>query len=308
MALKTWMATAMLVGLWTGSAYAEEGVLSAESEMRFKEGLDALNADKCEQARVGFLQVLSLEPDNAKVLLNLAISEDCTGHYVQALGHLKAYLASPKNDPNKVPGLKEKMFRTLWQATGHLRIFADRGESVTLEEGKLGTAPFAELVDVKPGTYKVASNGRVVHVTVAAGETADVHLASQDASSPAGRRNPYWTAEHLAGVSLGAAAVVAAGLGMGFLAAHQSHVSDGKEVAVDPFACAVTSSRACTKFDDAHSSAKTTATVSTVSFVAAGALAVGAVVLLVPWQKKEGARVRARLIPTGQGVLLDGAF
>ena len=312
---KLWIPMALTLGLWTGSARAQDDVLDAESDLRFREGLAALKADKCEQARASFLQTLAVTPEYPKVMLNLAISEHCAGRYAQALGHLKMYFANPKSDPQKVAELKDGVYKQLWQLTGHLKISANRGESVTVDGEVKGYAPLGDVVDVQPGNRLVASEGRTLEVTVAAGETKEVNVASSTAVAvtpavpPAQQtKESYWTGQHVTGVTLGGLAVVAAGLGIGFLAARESHVTDTKSIADNPNACADPTSGPCRQFGDARSSAKTAGVVSGVSFVAAGALAVGAVVLLVPWQKKEGARVSARLVPTGQGVLLDGAF
>jgi len=299
----TWIAMAVAVGMWAGPASAEEDVVRATSEARFREGLAAIKEGNCEQARVNFLQMLSLEPGNPNVLLNLAISEQCTKHSLEALRHLKEFRVNPKADQTTDHTKIQELYADLWKATGHLKISADQDAAIGVDGEASGRAPLADVVDVQPGNHLVASKGRTVRVTVAAGETKEVNLASQDSGKN------YWTPEHLTGVSLGAAAVVAAGLGIGFLAAHNSRASGANGAAADSNACRDLTSPACQSYHSAVDSAKNAKTGEIVSFVAAGALAVGAVVLLVPWQfKKEGARVRARLVPTGQGVLLDGAF
>jgi len=292
---------------------ADENVFDAMSDVRFKEGVSFYEAGKWEQCRASFLQMLGLAPGDAQVLLNLMICEQNGGHYVEALGHLKEYLASPKKDPKAAQELKGVTYVELWKTTGHLKISADRGEVIAIDDEVKGKAPL-ETIDVKPGSHRVTASGRTIDITVAAGETKDVNLASPAPVQPAVMPPPkeakesYWTGQHIAGVTAGGLAVVAAGLGVGFWAAHQSHVSDGKTYAEDANVCLQTTSDDCSQFHKARDSAKTTATVSTVSFVAAGALAVGAVVLLWPTPKKEGSRVTARVIPTCQGVLIDGAF
>jgi len=311
MKLKRWIAVSLVAGLWSEVANADESMLHATFEVRYKEGLAALKAGQCEQARISFLQLLSLDPDNAKVLLNLAIAEHCTEHYVEGLEHLKAYWASPMADlTTGSREEKQQLYDELWLATGHLRIFADQGTGVVLDgRVKLGNAPLGEVVDVTPGNHHLGAGARSENVTVAAGETKEVDLASPVVAPPAEQKKENsWTSQHVTGVALGGAAVVAAGLGVGFLVAHNGHVTDGKSAALNQEVCRDLTSASCTGYKNSVDSAKHAKTGEIVSFVAAGALAVGAVVLLVPWQKKEGARVSARLVPTSQGVLLDGAF
>jgi len=307
---KVWVAMAFAaVGLCSAPVRAEEDVRNSTSDERFKEGLAALEAGKFEQARVSFLQVLAVTPQKRTVLLNLAIAEHAGGHYVESLEHLKAYRANPNSDLNKNREIKQELYDELWNATGHLKVSADRGDDVTVNGEAKGKAPLADVVDVMPGRHRLVAGGRTVEVTVSAGETKDVNLASPVVARPAEQKKEnFWTSQHVTGVALGGAAVVAAGLGIGFGVARESHVSDMKSVAGDLTACREQTSGACQKYLDAKEGKKSATTGEVVSFVAAGALAVGAVVLLVPWQKKEGARVSARLVPTGQGIVLDGAF
>ncbi|MCL2724713.1 MAG: hypothetical protein FWD69_09785 [Polyangiaceae bacterium] len=320
MKTKTWVAVVLAVGLSAGraQAQADEDMLDAATEARIKEGMALAKAHEYAQARISFLQALGLSPGSPKVLLNLAICEQDGELYVEALGHLREYLASPRTNPRKAKRMKETMYEDLWRATGHLRISADRGEAVLLDSVKFGNAPLPEIVDVEPGRHHVTASGRTVHVTVAAGEIENVDLTSP---APVQRvmpvvlpprreaRESYWTGKHVAGVTAGGLAVVAAGVGVGFLAVRANHVSDGKSIASDPNTCVDTASEACTRLRNGQSSAKTAAVVSGVSFGAAVVLGVTAGYLLWPKHHKESSRrVHARVIPTWQGVVIDGDF
>jgi len=295
--------------MWAGHAHADEDVLDATSDMRFEEGLSALRTGKYEQARASFLQVLAVTPRKATVLWNLALAERNSGHYVEALGHLRAYFANPNADLNKNRELKQDVYRELLQATGHLKVLADGGTEIVVDGDVKGKTPLADVVDVKPGTYRVTAGSRNADVTVMAGEIKEVNLASLTPVQPVVLPPPkeakesYWTGKHIAGVTAGGLAVVAAGVGVGFLAVRSGHVADERSVASDSNACATTTSSACMQYHDARSSAKTAAIVSGVSFGVAAALGVTAGILLWPKHKE-----RARVIPTGQGILVEGVF
>ncbi|HVJ88723.1 MAG TPA: hypothetical protein VM580_02900, partial [Labilithrix sp.] len=162
---------------------AQDDVLDAAAEARFKEGLSFAKAGKYEQARASFLQTLALSPGSPKVLLNLAISEHGANKPVEALRHLRAYLGSSKVDPKKAQEIRESLYEELWRATGHLRIQAERGEAIVLDDDvKLGNAPLDDLVDVTPGKHKVSAGARSVEATALAGETKDVSLVAESAT------------------------------------------------------------------------------------------------------------------------------
>lgn len=185
----------VLVGLMAiaspSVARAQDESLDAAAEARFKEGVSYAKQGKYEQARGSFLQTLALSPGSPKVLLNLAISEHGAGRAVEALGHLKLYLASPKVDPKKAQEIRQSLYEELWRATGHLKIQADRGEALVLDgEVKLGNAPLAEVVDVASGKHRVAAGSRAVDVTVSAGETKDVLVATEPPAAVAAPIEP----------------------------------------------------------------------------------------------------------------------
>jgi len=278
--------------------------LNQEGNLLHSHHLEAEALDKFEKA-------FSVYP-SPNLLLNIAREEHLLGRTLKALRHYREALRNPLLAPGPAE-LARKYIAELEPTFARIDLKGPSGMGVTLGNEEV-TLPLPEPLDVEPGKVTAAGvmEGQRYEgsATVEAGQVATIKLRAPEAQRPEAERKEknYWTSQHITGVALGGAAVVAAGLGIGFLAAHNGHVSDGKDLLSESNACSQPSSGACAKLESAHTSAKTTGTVSTVSFIAAGALAVGAVVLLVPWQKKEGARVRARLVPTGQGALIDGAF
>ena len=185
----TLVAVAIGTMMMSSLAFAQDESLDAAAEVRFKEGVAFAKQGKYDQARGSFLQTLALSPNSPKVLLNLAISEHGAGKSVDALGHLKTYLASPKVDPKKAQEIRQSLYDELWRATGHLRIVADRGDAIVLDaDTKLGNAPLADVIDVTAGKHKLTAGSggnRTAEITVAAGETKDVSLVSEVAAPAA---------------------------------------------------------------------------------------------------------------------------
>lgn len=296
-------------------ARAGDDVLDAASEARFKEGLAFAKQGKYEQARASFLQTLVLSPRSPNVLLNLAISEHGAGHPVEALGHLKTYLALPKVDPKKAQEVKATLYEELWRATGHLKIQADRGDALVLDgDVKLGNAPLADVVDVAAGKHRVASGSRTAEVTVTAGETKDVVLvadqpaatAATPAAVPAHTEEPPPETTHssaarwIVPVGLGVAAAGALAMGVGFGSGNRSAVDKAEQIRTGAGGrpCADQASALCASYNDSLSTATTDKTWSYVGYVGAGVFAAGAIAAIVFWPRDTAkAAGRTRIIP-----------
>ena len=285
-------------------ARANGDVLDAASEARFKEGLAFAKQGKYEQARASFLQTLVLSPGSPNVLLNLAISEHGAGHPVEALGHLKTYLASPKVDPKKAQEVKQTLYEELWRATGHLKVQADRGDALVLDgDVKLGNAPLADVVDVSAGKHRIASGPRTVDVTVGAGETKEVSLTAERASAPVASVTPAVVpgptvepplettqsspARWIVPVGLGVAAAGALVMGIGFGAGNRNAVDRAADLrnGAGGRPCADQASAVCASYNDALSTGRTDQTLSYVGYIGAGVFAAGAIASIVFWPR-----------------------
>jgi len=287
----------------------------AQANAVFDEGIQLHNKNLEAEALAKYEQSYAIYP-SPNTLYNMAFQEKLLGNHLQAIRHFREALRNPLIAP-RAAELGKKFISELEPSFARIEVSGPNRLVVSLG-GEQVTLPLPEPLDVEPGKISAAGvmDGRRYEgsATVAAGQVATIELRAPEAQRRERRETAerkegnYWTSQHITGVALGGAAVVAAGLGLGFLAARENHVSDAKSIASDPTACGVQTSVACQKYLDAKDGKRNATTGEVISFVAAGALAVGAVVLLVPWQKKEGARVSARLLPTGQGVLLDGAF
>ena len=389
---KAWMtavAFAVGLGMYASVARAEEDeTLSAVANARFKEGVALLGAKKFAQARVSFLQILALEPGNPKVLINLAIAEHGSGHYVDALKHLKEYYrataqpippqpgclaqtpeardaspscaqsgeagrarlrgtqaeasrasgeASPKGAPpygsghfvegmrhlkeykaspraewNKDRELKQRLYDDLWAVTGHLKIAADIGVEVLVDGTKYGKAPLADTVDTKPGNHYVAAGAKSAEVTVAAGETKEINLATP-AKAPAAAVPPPATqatppppmpepppmdsesgegsTRYLVSGSLVALGVVGVGLGIGYTVAANNasrNLTDLSKAPGSNYSCYGSSSSngTCSSLAQYKSTRIHDRNIATGSFISGGMLLAAGVVSYLIWPKE----------------------
>jgi len=281
-----------------------------EAETPYQEGNQFHNLGQGKEALAKYEQAYAIYP-SPNTLLNVAREEHLLGRQLKALRHYREALRNPLIAPGAAE-FARKYIAELEPSFARIEVSGPNRLVVSLG-GEQVTLPLPEPLDVEPGKISAAGvmDGRRYEgsVTVATGQVATIELRAPEAARAEKQRSSYWTSQHITGVALGGAAVVAAGLGIGFTVAHNSHASDANSLlSANSEVCRDLTSGACGDYHNKVDSAKNAKTGEVISFVAAGALAVGAVVLLVPWQKKEGARVSARLVPTGQGVLIDGAF
>lgn len=296
------LVTCCLAGLASPALAADE-TLDAIAEARFKEGIAFAKQGNYEKARASFLQTLALSPNTPKVILNLAIAEHGSGRGLDALGHLKTYLAHPNADPAKVADLKKTLYADLWSATGHLRIAANRGEPIVLDrETKLGNAPLPDVVDVSPGSHVISAGARIANVDVAAGETKEVALSTTDSPEPHSRPGPPVhsnppphdnpepppsnASRNIVVGSLAGIGVTGIALSIGFFLGAGSASDDleraKQQTGTGPDACAGVSSPACeTRAAAADSVERNTALGWTTGIVGSVALAGGLVAFIV---------------------------
>jgi len=306
-------------------ARAQDETLDAAAETRFKEGLAQAKAGNYDLARASFLQTLALSPGSPKVLLNLAISEYGAGRFADALGHLKAHLASPKVDPRKAQELRATMYDELWKKTGHLRIQADRGEAIALGDGsKLGNAPLADVVDVTPGRYRVIAGAKSLEVTVGAGETKDVALATaattaapplpfHDVVPPAeGPKGTIWKPMTFV---LGGATLVTAGLALYFNGKSNSAFDRADAIRTQNAGADCTAPGApsfCGDLKTANDDQDSAASASRIFWIGSGVLLAGSIVSGVLWATAGSTKTSGLLLPslgpTGAGATYRFAF
>ena len=167
-------AAAVLVAFLSSSvphrAEAQDDPVTVQARARFKEGVDFYDKGQFENARLAFLQAYALKKHPA-VLLNLAQSSAKAGHPLEAAKYFQQFIkestsASPAQRTDAENGLAE-----VRQKLGRIEIVAQAGTEITLDEKeRLGTAPFADPVDVEPGSHSLRSSSETVRVTANAGQ------------------------------------------------------------------------------------------------------------------------------------------
>jgi hypothetical protein len=168
------IAAAVLVAFLSSTvphiAAAQDDPVTMQARARFKEGVDFYDKGQYENARLAFLQAYALKKHPA-VLLNLAQSSAKAGHPLEAAKYFQQFLkesttASAQQRTDAESGLAE-----VRQKLGRIEIVANAGTEITLDEKeKLGTAPFADPIDVDPGSHSLRSPNETVRVTANAGQ------------------------------------------------------------------------------------------------------------------------------------------
>jgi hypothetical protein len=158
--------------------------VTVQARARFKEGVDYFDKGQYENARLAFLQAYALKKHPA-VLLNLAQSSAKAGHPLEAATYFKQYLresttATPEQRRDAESGLAE-----VRQKLGRVEIVAPAGTEISLDDKeKLGTAPFAEPIDVEPGPHTLKSSTETRSVTAGAGQKVQAKFGGQGGTPP----------------------------------------------------------------------------------------------------------------------------
>ncbi|MDB4945400.1 MAG: hypothetical protein JWP97_4934 [Labilithrix sp.] len=296
-----------------------DDVAVAEAKARFDEGLDLADAGKHEAARLKFQQAYSVFKAPA-VLYNLARTEQLTGHELEALDHFRLFLRVGNTDSKITDAMRDKARQNaseLARKVGQVEIDAPVSSRVSIDGKPLEDAP-KEPVAVAPGKHTIEATfqGRVKSVSVecAAGNVTKARIVFEDGSftEPPGERDhrSSWTAARVATVSgLGAVAVTGVVLGVVFRSAAQSNVDDA-QTALHGQGCIGSGSPECARAATLKDDRDSNVTLSTVSFLAGGVFAAGAVATAIWWPKRsrEVARVVPMMAPGYAGASFAGSF
>jgi hypothetical protein len=288
-------------------------------------------------ARALLAEAYRLRPD-ASLLVNLAASELKSDHPVDALRHLRAYLADPHGDANVKQAIQSDMLPRAMAATGHLIIHFPAGARVTVDNQVVPAAPDATAAtdDVMPGAHSVDvwSAGATMHqsVEVKAGDSIDVRAVPEASPPPAAaavapppventpasqddadRLQSGWTTGRFVslGLLVGGAALAGVGTYFALDASSKLHQADdlvANQLGGSTSACSSGGApSACQTAADLHSTFDRDTGLATGFFVAGGALAVGAAVTFLLWPRPSHERqdvlVRPYVLPAGGGLV-----
>ena len=323
-----------------------------DAQAHFAEGIARVKKGDYESARISFAQayVVLHKPD---ILWNLALSEEKSGHPLEALGHFKELTRDAEADVDRANA--QKHVADLMSQTGHVDVHAPPGTRVTIDGvQRASAAPFAEPLDVLAGKHVIEGRAgddmKSVTVWVGGGETRVATIGGEGAGAPsaspastpgpglaAGPASttgsalatpsasaspaadvaaPGSSARVITSAALGAAGLVAIGVGVYFGLQSQS---DGNTAAhyrsMHPSDyCANPGNVDCGAWSDAVSAQNRDATISNVLYVGGGVLVAGAVATWLLWPKARseasaaGLRVAPVVGSTGAGVTVGGGF
>lgn len=166
-------------------AYAQpaDDPLTIQARSRFKEGVEAFDKGKYEEARLSFLQAYALKKHPA-VLLNLAQSSAKSNHPLEAARYFQQFLkeattASPQQRKDAETGLAE-----VRKHVARIEVVAPAGTEISLDDqGKVGTTPL-DALDVEPGQHTVKSPTQSVTVIAVVGQKVEARFGNTASSPP----------------------------------------------------------------------------------------------------------------------------
>lgn len=315
------LTVAFAVPVFPSAARADDAAV-AEAKARFEEGLELADAGKHEPARLKFQQAWAVFKAPA-VLYNLARSEQLTGHDMEALEHFRQFTRLSATDAKITDAMRDKAKQNateLAKKVGQVEIEAPSTARVTVDGKPLEDQGGArEPVPVAPGRHTIEATfeGRLKSVVVdcTAGTITRAKLEFDNTAPttyPPGEepRHSRWSTGKIVTVSALAAGAVAGGLlAFVFHNSAQGNVDDSKAL-LDGGSCLGVTNDACTKASSLKDDRDSNVTLSTVSIVAGGVLAAGAVAAVLFWPKssKEQARITPIVAPGYGGASFVGRF
>jgi hypothetical protein len=288
-------------------AYAQSDTAIEEARLRFNEGLKQADLGNHEAARLKFSQAWAVFK-SAAVLYNLARSEQLTGHDVEALEHFKLFLRMGA-DPKVTDAQRQKAAENivaLQQKVGQIEVDVPRGARVAVDGRTLDDVP-NEPVAVPPGHHVVEAtfDGRIKSSAVdcTAGNVVRVKIVFEQnrvVIEPPRETDKKSSDRYVVSGVVGGLGLVAVGVGAGFGLASQS-AKDEENAARRDGICVDAQSAACRNLEDARDDVDGKATISTLGYIAGGALLVGAVVTFLVWPTSSSSKSGWRVTPTGLG-------
>ncbi len=185
---------------------ADEGA-ERDAQARFEEGLGRAKSGDFDAARISFTQAYAVLR-RPRILWNHALSEEKTGHVLDALAHFKSVAGDPSADESDRTGAQTHV-AALYGQTGHIEVRAPAGAPVTLDGGPvIGTAPLGDVLDVAPGRHvieaRLPQGPAAVVVQPAAGEVVAASFLPTTPETPAPSPNPAANTAGGSGKSAGA--------------------------------------------------------------------------------------------------------
>lgn len=161
----------------------QDDPITLQARARFKEGVEHFDKGQFENARLAFLQAYALKKHPA-VLLNLAQSSAKSGHSLEAARYFQQYLKEAASASADQRQAAESGLAEVRQKLGRVEIVAPAGTDVSLDDSRIGTAPFSEPVDVEVGPHTLKSSTETVKVIATVGQKVQARFGSGSATPP----------------------------------------------------------------------------------------------------------------------------
>jgi hypothetical protein len=311
-------ALALLVVVTTPGLVAAQPAVAASdrvgAEALFNEGRTLLAAGKYGEACAKFAASHRLEPA-VGTLLNLGDCEERRGALATAWAHFReaVSLAATRNDERARIALASAA--ALEPRLGHLRVRVPAGASLRRDAEAIDPALFGMEVPIDAGAHLLEASApgkRIWKATVETenGLTTDVAVPALEDDAPPARPTPVRPPEtggpqRTLGLVTAGFGVVGLGLGAAFGLGARARWSTVTEACPDR-TCPTASARDAVQ--SAHDEAGRSATLSTVGFVAGGALlAAGAALFFTaPRAPRAGSGTRVAPMVGGLGAFVGG--
>jgi len=164
------------------TARAQDDAVTVQARARFKEGVDAFDKGKFEEARLAFLQAYTLKK-HPSVLLNLAQSSAKSNHYLEASKYFQQFLREATTANADQRKSAESGLAEVRTKLGRIAVDAPPGTDVTIDDQRAGTTPF-EPVDVEIGTHTVKSSAGNATVIAVGGQRVEAKLGQKAEPPP----------------------------------------------------------------------------------------------------------------------------
>jgi hypothetical protein len=178
-------AAAFMLG---ATSFADNGTSTSAADALVSTGVERYTRHDYEGARDAFARAYELDPSQVGTLFNLALAELQSGHSLEAVRHLRTYLASPLAQPERVDSIRSKWLPQGEARIGRLSVDAPAGSTASVDGVVVGDAPFAAPVDVTAGEHdvqaKLGSREQLLHVSTPAGAIVAVRFLSSVAEAP----------------------------------------------------------------------------------------------------------------------------
>lgn len=334
--LKRCTAAVLLVALGAPTiASAQDEGAKHDAQARFEEGMKRVRSGDFEGGRLAFIQAYAVLK-NPDILWNLALSELKSSHPLEALEHFKVYAVDPKVADAERESAK-KYIADASSKTGHIAVDAPSGAEIVVDGKKWNAfAPLKEPLDVSPGKHSVEARlggkGSSLEVFAAAGQESSAKFRSEDmtmsvasSTAPPGQGpdvvTPPKEEQHSSSAkwitvgALGAGALIAGGVGIGFLAGagSQQTKADNAKAALPPGGspCAGVTTGPCQDLTTANAAHSSDQGAAIGLLIGGGVLAAAAIGALVFWPKSTPARsawVAPSAGPHGASVSIGTTF